>query len=99
MNKDYYAILGVASAASQEEIRLAYEKIIDLSGGTPHSLEKRAEIEEAYFVLANPQTRFQYDRIYNNTVHFVRNFDGFDGSKVGQSGLIGVAAVAGQASP
>lgn len=89
MNKDYYAILGITSGASQEEIKLAYEKMISSFGKLPQSLERKMEIEEAYFILSNLQTRFQYDRIYNNAGHLLKNFDGFDGSKMDPSGLIG----------
>ena len=82
MQKDYYAILGITSAASQEEIRMAYDKL---------PVERKMEAEEAYLILSNPQARFQYDRIYN-TISLVKNFDGFDRSKVSQGSLIGTAA-------
>lgn len=79
MNKDYYSILGVSAGASEEEISLAYERL---------SAERKKEAEEAYLILSNPHSRSQYDRIYN-TLNLVRNFDGFDSSKVVQGTLIG----------
>ncbi|MCD6286284.1 MAG: DnaJ domain-containing protein [Anaerolineae bacterium] len=63
--KDYYAILGVPSTASLEEIRLAYRRQArayhpDLSTD-PHAEERFKEINEAYDVLANSEKRQAYD--------------------------------------
>lgn len=64
MPKDYYHILGVAKAASEEEIKKAYRKLAhqchpDKPGGD----EKRfKEINEAYQVLSDKVKRAQYDR-------------------------------------
>jgi curved DNA-binding protein CbpA len=59
--KDYYAILGVLSTASLEEIRLAYRRQArayhpDLSTD-PDAEERFKEINEAYDILANSEKR------------------------------------------
>ncbi|MBI4085606.1 MAG: molecular chaperone DnaJ [Candidatus Liptonbacteria bacterium] len=62
--KDYYKILGVAKAASDEEIKKAYRKLAhkyhpDKTGGDE---EKFKEINEAYQVLSDKNKRSNYDR-------------------------------------
>jgi len=63
--KDYYKILGVEDEASEEEIRARWIELTkyyhpDL-GRTEEGDEKIREINEAYEILKNEQTRFQYD--------------------------------------
>ncbi len=63
--KDYYAILGVSSQASLEEIRLAYRRLArvyhpDLSID-PDAEEHFKEVNEAYDILANAEKRRAYD--------------------------------------
>jgi len=64
--KDYYATLGVAKHASQEEIQRAYRKLarkyhpdINKASGAE---EKFKDIGEAYEVLKDPDKRAKYDR-------------------------------------
>jgi len=64
--KDYYATLGVAKSASQEEIQRAYRKLarkyhpdINKASGAE---EKFKDIGEAYEVLKDPDKRAKYDR-------------------------------------
>ncbi|MCS7297889.1 MAG: J domain-containing protein [Bacteroidia bacterium] len=69
--KDYYAILGVPRNASQEEIKKAYRRLArqyhpDANPGNKEAEEKFKEIQEAYEVLSNPETRKKYDQLGSN---------------------------------
>src|SRR5262245_84938 len=62
MKKDYYAILGVKSSATEKEIRSAYKKLArkyhpDVNPNNKQAEEKFKEITEAYEVLADPEKR------------------------------------------
>jgi molecular chaperone DnaJ len=61
--RDYYQILGVAKAASAEEIKKAYHKLAHKyhpdKGG---DAEKFKEINEAYQILSDKEKRSQYDQ-------------------------------------
>src|SRR5262249_1232264 len=64
--KDYYAALGVAKNASQEEIQRAYRKLArkyhpDINK-TSGAEDKFKDIGEAYEVLKDPDKRAKYDR-------------------------------------
>jgi curved DNA-binding protein len=65
--KDYYEILGVSKTASAEEIKRAYRKLArqfhpDLNPGDTKAEARFKEINEAYEVLSNPETRQRYDQ-------------------------------------
>ena len=64
--KDYYAVLGVAKNASQEEMQRAYRKLArkynpDINK-TSGAEDKFKDIGEAYEVLKDPDKRAKYDR-------------------------------------
>ena len=69
----HYDTLGVSKNASTEEIKKAYRRLASKhhpdKGGDKHKFQ---EIEEAYRVLSNPQTRAEYDNP-------APNFGGFGG--------------------
>jgi DnaJ-class molecular chaperone len=59
---DYYAILGVPPAATEEEIRRTFRRLAlqwhpDRNPGDPHAEERFKEISEAYAVLMDPAKR------------------------------------------
>lgn len=64
---DYYAVLGIAKGASQEEIKKAYRKNAvkyhpDKNPGDPKAELKFKEISEAYEVLSDDKKRQIYDQ-------------------------------------
>lgn len=65
--QNYYQILELETRASQTEIRSAYRKLVKLHHPdlNPHarSLERIQQINQAYDVLSNPNTRAQYNRL------------------------------------
>ena len=73
---NYYNILGVSRSASDEEIKTAYRNMIkafhpDYYKGNPEFANKKTiELNEAYEVLKNPQSRKEYDQMLKNKVNY-----------------------------
>lgn len=68
VDKDFYAILGIAKDASDADIKKAYRKLArqyhpDTNSGNAAAEKKFKDISEAYSVLSNPEDRQQYDAI------------------------------------
>ncbi|MGW9414611.1 DnaJ C-terminal domain-containing protein [Arthrobacter cupressi] len=68
VEKDFYAILGVAKDASDADIKKAYRKLArqyhpDTNAGDAAAEKKFKDISEAYSVLSVPEDRQQYDAI------------------------------------
>jgi molecular chaperone DnaJ len=80
--KDFYRILGVAEAATADEVKKAYRKLAkkyhpDANPGNKEFGERFKEISEAYSVLSDAEKRKQYDRM--------RKYGAFMGGGGGQS--------------
>ena len=65
---DYYTTLGVTPEASDEEIKRSYRKLAlkyhpDRNQGNKNAEEKIREVNAAYEVLGDPETRKSYERL------------------------------------
>ena len=65
---DLYAVLEVSPKATDEEIKRAYRKLVfqfhpDINRGNKTSELKIREINAAYEILGNPETRKSYERL------------------------------------
>lgn len=74
MAKDYYASLGVAKDASEQDIKKAYRKLAvkfhpDKNPGDAKAEERFKEISEAYAVLSDPEKRRNYDQFGDASFH------------------------------
>ncbi len=67
MDKDPYAVLGVAPDAEQDDIKKAYRRLArelhpDANGGDLETEERFKEVAAAYEVIGDPERRDRYDR-------------------------------------
>ena len=81
--KDFYAVLGVSSSASQDEIKKQYRRLAakhhpDKNPNDAKSAERFKEISEAYTVLGDAEKRKQYDDMRR-----LGAFGGFGGARSG----------------
>jgi molecular chaperone DnaJ len=81
---DLYEVLGVRLAASEADIRRAYQKRAralhpDLNPGDPVTADRFREIARAFQVLSDPQRRAAYDRGERVTVASAAPESGFEG--------------------
>lgn len=68
VDKDYYSILGVAKGASDKDIKKAFRKLAqqyhpDRNAGDAAAEDRFKEINEAYDVLGDTETRKEYDHV------------------------------------
>jgi molecular chaperone DnaJ len=81
--KDFYAVLGVSSSASQDEIKKQYRRLAakhhpDKNPNDAKAAERFKEISEAYNVLGDAEKRKQYDEMRR-----LGAFGGFGGPRSG----------------
>ena len=66
--KDYYATLGIGRNAPADEVKAAFRKLArryhpDVNPNDPSAERRFKEVNEAYEVLGNPETRRKYDQL------------------------------------
>ncbi|MEU0782588.1 J domain-containing protein [Streptomyces sp. NPDC006173] len=79
MARDFYEVLGVSRTAGQDEIQQAYRKLArryhpDVNKD-PGAEERFKDLNEAYSVLSDPQSRARYDRFGEDFRKVPEDFD------------------------
>ncbi len=74
MARDYYSILGISRGAADKEVRQAYRRLArqhhpDVNRGDKDAGTRFKEINEAYQVLSNVDSRKKYDKFGNDWRH------------------------------
>ncbi|MBX3102556.1 MAG: J domain-containing protein [Bacteroidetes bacterium] len=69
--KDYYKVLGIPKDADADTIKQAYRRLArqyhpDVNPGDATAEARFKDVNEAYEVLSNPETRQQYDELGSN---------------------------------
>jgi len=98
-SKDFYAVLGVASSASADEIKKQYRRLAkthhpDANQNDPKAAERFKEISEAYNVLGDAEKRKQYDDMRR-----LGAFGGFGARPSGASSRPGASRSPGPGQP
>lgn len=89
LEKDYYAVLGVAKDASEADVKKAYRQLArenhpDANPDDPEAERRFKEIGEAYAVLGDESKRKQYDEIRRlGSAGFGGARDGMGGADLG----------------
>ncbi|MCZ6614234.1 MAG: DnaJ domain-containing protein [Chloroflexi bacterium] len=84
MAKSYYDTLGISRGASDKEVKNAYRRLArkyhpDVNAGSEKAEEKFKEVNTAYEVLSNADSRKKYDRFGDNWKHADQYADRFTG--------------------